>query len=134
MREKIGEVSLLANRYYKVDITTGNNYGPGDLKFKFSPPGHVDTWTEKNDTVIAGSVKVQVYKAHRQMDNQRRRVFYTAAVPQASFVSFDPSALKPYDNSAVLAKLYESAKNAAMSAVSSLTASASVKTHHVCGG
>jgi hypothetical protein len=41
------EVSLLANRYYKVDITTGNNYGPGDLKFKFSPPGHVDTWTEK---------------------------------------------------------------------------------------
>jgi hypothetical protein len=78
-------------------------------------------------TVIAGSVKVQVYKAHRnQMDNQRRRVFYTA-VPQASFVSFDPSALKPYDNSAVLAKLYESAKNAAMSAVSSLTASASVK-------
>jgi hypothetical protein len=66
----------------------------------------VDTW---NDTVIAGSVKVQVYKAHRnQMDNQRRRVFYTA-VPQASFVSFDPSALKPYDNSAVLAK-FESAK------------------------
>jgi hypothetical protein len=61
------------------------------------------TWTE-NDTVIAGSVKVQVYKAHRnQMDNQRRRVFL--AVPQASFVSFDPSALKPYDNSAVLAKL-----------------------------
>jgi hypothetical protein len=88
------------------------------------------TWTEKNDTVIAGSVKVQVYKAHRnQMDNQRRRVFYTA-VPQASFVSFDPSALKPYDNSAVLAKLYESAKNAAMSAVSSLTASASVKKNH----
>jgi hypothetical protein len=28
---KIGEVPL-ANRYYKVDITTGNNYGPGDLK------------------------------------------------------------------------------------------------------
>jgi hypothetical protein len=91
MREKIGEVSLLANRYYKVDIT-GNNYGPGDLKFKFSPPGHVDTWTEKNDTVIAGSVKVQVYKAHRnQMDNQRRRVFLHGC-SASEFVSFDPSA------------------------------------------
>jgi hypothetical protein len=32
-----------ANRYYKVDITTGNNYGPGDLKFKFTRScGHMD--------------------------------------------------------------------------------------------
>lgn len=128
MVEKQGEVSLLANRYYKVDITTGNNYGPGDLIFKFSPPGHVTTWTERQRYGDRRFSKKYRTITHTETAwiTKADGYFYTS-VPQASFVSFDPSALKPYDNSAVLAKLYESAKNAAVSAVSSLTASASVK-------
>jgi hypothetical protein len=107
MSEKTGTVNLVANKYYKIYIVTGNNAGPGNLIFKFKPPGFT-VWQTTADGY-----------------------FYTT-IPKSSFASTTGStAIKSVDNSATLAKLYESAKKSALSAVSSITASASVKKSNV---
>lgn len=99
MIEKSGTVALLANTYYKIDMTTGNNGGPGNLIFRYKSPGS-NTWINNNSS----------------------NIFYTS-IPEAGFnnLSFDSSKIANANNSSTLLALYETAKNSALSSTSSMT-------------